>query len=62
MDWLSLHHAETLCYEKVVRMNLIDGETLIVYRDELGNILKLISCIRAQRYLHKKCYAFLAHI
>lgn len=47
MDWLSLHHAEIMCYEKVVRLTLPDGETLTIYGDKSGQNLKLVSCIKA---------------
>ena len=35
---------------------------MIVYGDKAGDNLRIVSCIKAQKYLHKKCYAFLAHI
>ncbi|CAH1452087.1 unnamed protein product [Lactuca virosa] len=34
MDWLSLHRADIMCYEKAVRLNLPSGETLVVYGDK----------------------------
>ena len=51
-----------LCLEKVVRLTLPNVEAMIIYRDKLGQNLKLISCAKSQKYLHKKYYAFLAHI
>ncbi|KAL7608600.1 hypothetical protein Lser_V15G13089 [Lactuca serriola] len=33
MDWLCPHHAEILCHEKAVRLNLPGGESLVVYGD-----------------------------
>ena len=62
MDWLSSHHAEILCHEKAIRLPLLNGEALIIYRDKSGKNLKVISCTKTQKYLHKKCSAFLAHI
>ena len=35
---------------------------MIIYGDKSGQNLKLISCTKAQKYLHKKYYAFLAHV
>ncbi|KAL4579703.1 hypothetical protein LXL04_015862 [Taraxacum kok-saghyz] len=57
-----LHHADFMCYEKAVRLNLPNGDQMIVYGDKSGENLRIISCMKAQTYLHKKCYAFLAHI
>ncbi|CAH1450892.1 unnamed protein product [Lactuca virosa] len=62
MDWLSPHHANILCREKAVRLHLSDHETLMIYGDKTVVNLRLISCIKAQKYLHKKNYAFLAHV
>ena len=62
IDWLSPHHAEIMCHEKAVLLHLSNDETLIVYGDKLRSNLQLISCIRAQKCLHKKNHAFLAHV
>jgi hypothetical protein len=62
MDWLEPHHAEVMCFEKAVRLDLPNGDTLIVYGDKSGDNLRIASCIQAQKYLRKKCPAFLAHI
>lgn len=62
MDWLSLHHADIMCYEKVVRLNLPSNETLVIYCDKNGMNLRIISSIQAQKYLRKECHAFLAHV
>ncbi|KAI3739445.1 hypothetical protein L2E82_29849 [Cichorium intybus] len=62
MDWMSLHHAELMCYEKAIRLPLPNNETLIIYGDKRGKNLQLISCIKAHKYLHKKYCAFLAHV
>ena len=35
---------------------------MIVYGDKSGDNLPIESCIKAQKYLLKKCPAFLAHI
>ena len=62
MDWLEPHHADVMCFEKAVRLNLPNGDTMIVYGDKSGHNLQMVSCIKAQKYLQKKCPAFLAHI
>ncbi|KAL4565786.1 hypothetical protein LXL04_029892 [Taraxacum kok-saghyz] len=62
MDWLEPHHADVMCFEKAVPLNLPNGDTMIVYGDKSGDNLRILSCIKAQKYLQKKCPAFLAHI
>ena len=47
MDWLSLHRADIMCYEKAVHLNLLSGETLVVYGDKPGTNLRIISSIQA---------------
>ena len=47
MDWLSPHHAEIMCHEKVVRLRLPNHETLVIYGDKPSTNLRLISCIKA---------------
>ena len=62
MDWLGPHHADVMCFEKALRLNLPNGDTMIIYGDKSGDNLRIVSCIKAQKYLLKKCPAFLAHI
>ena len=62
MDWLEPHHADVICYEKGIRRNLPNGDAMIVYGDKSCDNMRIISCIKAQGYLHKKCYALLAHV
>ena len=62
MDWLSPHRTEILCYEKAFRPNLPNHDTLVIYGDKPGKSLRIISCMKAHRYLQKKYCAFLAHV
>ena len=62
MDWLCPNHADILCYERAIRLNLPTNETLIIYGDKPGTNLQIISCIKAQKYLRKEYCAFLAHV
>ncbi|GKC53721.1 putative reverse transcriptase domain-containing protein, partial [Tanacetum coccineum] len=65
MDWLAKYHAVIVCAEKIVRIPFGD-EILIVRGDgssnEHGTRLNIISCTKAQEYLTKGCYVFLANI
>ena len=62
MDWLSLQRADIMCYEKAVRLNLSFDETLIVYGDKPSTNLRIISSIKAQKFLRKECRTFLDHV
>lgn len=42
--------------------SLTRQKTPVFYGDKSGKNLKLISCTKAQKYVLKKCYTFLAHV
>ena len=62
MDWLAKHHAEIVCFEKLIRIPLPSGDTLIIYGEKPSKRLKLMSCTQARKYLRKEYMAFLANI
>uniref|UniRef100_A0A251SFU3 RNA-directed DNA polymerase n=1 Tax=Helianthus annuus TaxID=4232 RepID=A0A251SFU3_HELAN len=62
MDWLTKHHAEVVCFDKIVRIPLPSGDVLEVRGEKPSGGLKLMSCTKAQRYLRKGYVAFLAHV
>ncbi|XP_052627535.1 uncharacterized protein LOC111907768 [Lactuca sativa] len=62
MDWLSSHRPDILCYERAIRLNLPNGKTLLIYGDKPTANLKIISCVKGQKYLRKEYHAFLAHV
>ncbi|XP_076944183.1 uncharacterized protein LOC143614714, partial [Bidens hawaiensis] len=62
MDWLSLHHFEILCFEKIIRIPIEGGVILNVAGERPFSKLNLMSCLEAQRYLRKKYVALLAHV
>nr|GEZ81515.1 putative reverse transcriptase domain-containing protein [Tanacetum cinerariifolium] len=47
MDWLSYHRAVIVCYEKIVRIPLSNGEILEIYGEKLEKDPKSLSCIKA---------------
>ncbi|GJR57906.1 putative reverse transcriptase domain-containing protein [Tanacetum coccineum] len=61
MDWLVKHDAIIVCGEKVVRISY-GNKTLIVEGDKGGSQLKIISYIKARKYVEQGCHFFLAHI
>ena len=54
--------ADIMCFEKEVRLNLPNNETLIIYGDKPSTSFRIISCIQAQKCLRKEYQAFLAHV
>ncbi|GJZ90009.1 putative reverse transcriptase domain-containing protein, partial [Tanacetum coccineum] len=61
MDWLVKHDAVIVCGEKVVRIPY-GNKTLIVEGDKGVSRLKVISCIKARKYVEQGCHLFLAHV
>ncbi|GJU31244.1 putative reverse transcriptase domain-containing protein [Tanacetum coccineum] len=47
MDWSSYHHGFIVCYEKIVRIPLPNGEILKIQGEKPGKDPKLLSCIKA---------------
>ncbi|GKA09531.1 putative reverse transcriptase domain-containing protein [Tanacetum coccineum] len=61
MDWLVKHDAVIVCGKKVVRIPY-GNKTLIVEGDKGVSRLKVISCIKARKYVERGCHLFLAHV
>nr|GEV45613.1 putative reverse transcriptase domain-containing protein [Tanacetum cinerariifolium] len=47
MDWLSYHRAIIVCYEKIVRIPLLNGEILEIHGERPEKDPKSLSCIKA---------------
>ncbi|GJT39319.1 putative reverse transcriptase domain-containing protein [Tanacetum coccineum] len=61
MDWLVRHDAVIVCGGKVVRIPY-GNKMLIVEGDKGRSRLKIISCIKAHKYVEQGCHLFLAHV
>ncbi|GKC68146.1 putative reverse transcriptase domain-containing protein, partial [Tanacetum coccineum] len=61
MDWLVKHDVIIVCGEKVVCIPY-RNKMLIVEGDKGVSRLKVISCIKARKYVERGCHLFLAHI
>ncbi|GKD68308.1 putative reverse transcriptase domain-containing protein [Tanacetum coccineum] len=61
MDWLAKHDAIIVCGEKVVRIPY-GNKTLTVESDKGMSRLKVISCIKARKYIERGGHLFLAHV
>ncbi|GJU89474.1 putative reverse transcriptase domain-containing protein [Tanacetum coccineum] len=61
MDWLVKHDAIIVCGKKVVHIPY-GNKILIVESDKGVSQLKIISCIKARKYVERGCHLFLAHV
>ncbi|GJT59811.1 reverse transcriptase domain-containing protein [Tanacetum coccineum] len=61
MDWLVEHDAIIVCGKKVMHIHY-GNNTLIVEGDKGASRLKVISCIKAHKYIERGCHLFLAHV
>ncbi|GJT03187.1 putative reverse transcriptase domain-containing protein [Tanacetum coccineum] len=61
MDCLVKHDAVIVCGEKVIRIPY-GNKMLIVESDKGVSRLKVISCIKARKYVKRGCHLFLAHV
>ncbi|GKC33785.1 putative reverse transcriptase domain-containing protein [Tanacetum coccineum] len=61
MDWVVKHDAIIVFGEKVVRIPY-GNKTLRVEGDKGVSRLKVISCIKARKYIERDCHLFLAHV
>lgn len=62
MDWLSKNRADIGCYEKVIKVPLPNGETLIIHGEKPGRSLNIVSSTKIHKYLKNNCIAFMAHV
>nr|GEX84913.1 putative reverse transcriptase domain-containing protein [Tanacetum cinerariifolium] len=61
MDWLVKHDAVIVCGEKVFRIPY-ENKTLTIESDKGMSRLKVISCIKARKYIERGCHLFLVHV
>ncbi|GJZ70929.1 putative reverse transcriptase domain-containing protein [Tanacetum coccineum] len=61
MDWLVALDAVIVCGKKEVHIP-VKNQTLVVKGDSNSSRLKVISCIKARKYIERGCHLFLAHV
>ncbi|GKE14771.1 putative nucleotidyltransferase, ribonuclease H, partial [Tanacetum coccineum] len=61
MDWLVEHNALIVCGKKEVH-KLVKGKILIVKGNCDISRLKVVSCIKAIKYIERGCHLFVAHV
>nr|GEW16440.1 hypothetical protein [Tanacetum cinerariifolium] len=61
MDWHVKHDAVIVCDERVVHIPY--GKKMLIVKSDKGvSRLKVISCIKARKYVEGGCHLFLAHV
>ncbi|GJY68057.1 putative reverse transcriptase domain-containing protein [Tanacetum coccineum] len=61
MHWLVALNAVIVCGKKEVHIP-VKNQTLVVKGDSNSSRLKVISCIKAIKYIERGCHLFLAHV
>ncbi|GJX52516.1 putative reverse transcriptase domain-containing protein [Tanacetum coccineum] len=61
MDWLVKHDALIVCRKKEVHIP-VKGKMLIVKGNCDESRLKVVSCIKARKYIERGCHLFVAHV
>ncbi|GKF98675.1 hypothetical protein Tco_0297458, partial [Tanacetum coccineum] len=61
MHWLVALNAVIICGKKEVHIP-VKNQTLVVKGDSNSSRLKVISCIKAIKYIERGCHLFLAHV
>nr|GEU93926.1 hypothetical protein [Tanacetum cinerariifolium] len=61
MDWLSQYDATILCGKRKVRIPL-EGKTLVIEGNRNNSRLKIVSCIKARKYIKNGCELFLTQV
>nr|GEV92176.1 hypothetical protein [Tanacetum cinerariifolium] len=61
MYWLVALDAVIVCGKKEVHIS-VKNQTLVVKGDSNSSRLKVISCIKARKYIERGCHLFLAHV
>nr|GFB55539.1 putative reverse transcriptase domain-containing protein [Tanacetum cinerariifolium] len=61
MDWIVKQDAIIIYGEKIVHIRY-RNKTLIVESDKGMSRLKVISCIKARKYIERGCHLFWAHV
>ncbi|GKE10580.1 putative reverse transcriptase domain-containing protein [Tanacetum coccineum] len=61
MDWLVKHDALIVCGKKEVHIP-VKGKMLVVKGNCDESRLKVVSCIKARKYIERGCHLFVAHV
>ncbi|GJX36554.1 putative reverse transcriptase domain-containing protein [Tanacetum coccineum] len=61
MDWLVKHDALIVCGKKEVHIP-VKGKMLVVKGNCDVSRLKVVSCIKARKYIERGCHLFVAHV
>ncbi|XP_022027094.1 uncharacterized protein LOC110928338 [Helianthus annuus] len=62
MDWLSAFNADIVCREKLIRLTSLEGSLVTVYGDKVCSSPKIISMMKAVKFLRRGCGAYLVYV
>ncbi|KAI3719579.1 hypothetical protein L6452_20481 [Arctium lappa] len=62
MDLLANNRAEILCAKKLIRIPILNDESVTVYGERRKGKMAIISLVKAQKCLSKGCSSFLAYV
>ncbi|KAA3472515.1 Retrotransposon protein [Gossypium australe] len=62
MDWLMMHNAIVGCRRKTIELKCQNNETIRIESDDLNSFPVVISSMLAQRFVRKRCEAYLAYV
>ncbi|XP_024981720.1 uncharacterized protein LOC112518303 [Cynara cardunculus var. scolymus] len=61
MDWLVKNRADIICFERMIRVPIENGDYLYIYGERRIGDLKVISMLKARRYIAKGFSSFMAY-
>ncbi|KAI3707652.1 hypothetical protein L6452_26279 [Arctium lappa] len=62
MDWLADNQAEILCAKKLIRIPIVNGDSVTVYGERRKSEVAIINLVKARKCLAKGCPSFLAYV
>ncbi|KAD6796106.1 hypothetical protein E3N88_07002 [Mikania micrantha] len=62
MDWLAKYEANIVCRRNMIFLTALNGSSVTVYGDKVFNAPKVISMIKANKFMRRGCGAYLAYV
>ncbi|KAI3811611.1 hypothetical protein L1987_21337 [Smallanthus sonchifolius] len=62
MDWLAANEAQIVCKRKMIHLKATDGSLITIYGDWNCTMSNVISMIKAESYMRRRCEAYLAYV
>ena len=62
MDWLAEHRTSIICNKKMIKVILPERGTVVIYGDRHNHHTSLLTMLKAQKCIRKKCQGCLAYV